>query len=148
LTFDLELAKKQSNENPVFMSNMPMPGFAASIVMQGTGNRVAGIRGRWILICLTLEDELALVKALSRYPETVEGAARHCCEPHRVVFYLQDLAASFHSYYNKGRVLGDNIETSKARLYLVNGVRTGSAKCPFALGSFGAGDHVIRRFHE
>ncbi len=122
LDFDLELAKKQSNENPVFYVQ-----YAHARVC--SINRNADEQGIELpaigdvdFDCLTLEDELGLVKALSRYPETVEGAA-NCCEPHRIVFYLQDLAARFHSYYNKGRVLGDDVETSKARLYLVNGVR-------------------------
>jgi arginyl-tRNA synthetase len=73
--------------------------------------------------CLTLEDELTLAKLLSRYPQVVDGAAENF-EPHRIVFYLQELAARFHSYYNKGRVLVDEPEISRARLYLVNCVRT------------------------
>ncbi|MEZ4598462.1 MAG: arginine--tRNA ligase [Syntrophotaleaceae bacterium] len=122
LDFDLELAKKQSNENPVYYVQ-----YAHARVC--SINRNADEQGLEMPALgevefdrLILEDELALVKLLSRYPETIEGAARFC-EPHRVVFYLQDLAARFHSYYNKGRVLSEDIETSKARLYLINGVR-------------------------
>jgi arginyl-tRNA synthetase len=122
LDFDLELAKKQSTENPVYYvqyaharvcsinRNAAQLGMAMPAIGEVDFDR------------LTLEDELTLAKILSRYPETVEGAARHF-EPHRIVFYLQDLAARFHSYYNKGRVLIDDPETSRARLYLVNSVR-------------------------
>jgi arginyl-tRNA synthetase len=122
LDFDLELAKKQSNENPVYYvqyAHARVCSINRNAAEQGIQQPVLG---EVEFDRLTLEDELALVKILSRYPETIEGAARHC-EPHRVVFYLQDLAARFHSYYNKGRVLSDDTETSKARLYLVNAVR-------------------------
>lgn len=122
LEFDLELAKKQSNENPVYYVQ-----YAHARVCSINRNAAeAGITlpaaGEVDFSQLTLEDELALVKQLSRYGEVIEGAAQHF-EPHRVVFYLQDLAARFHSYYNKGRVLTDDMETSRARLYLINGVR-------------------------
>lgn len=123
LDFDLELAKKQSNENPVYYVQ-----YAHARVC--SINRNAAEAGITLPAAeevdfsqLTLEDELALVKQLSRYGEVVESAAQHF-EPHRIVFYLQDLAARFHSYYNKGRVLTDNVKTSRARLYLINGVRT------------------------
>lgn len=122
LDFDLELAKKQSNENPVYYVQ-----YAHARVCSINRNAAdAGIAlpavGEVDFRKLALEDELALVKQLSRYGEVVEAAAKHF-EPHRVVFYLQDLAARFHSYYNKGRVLIDDVETSRARLYLINGVR-------------------------
>jgi arginyl-tRNA synthetase len=122
LDFDLELAKKQSTENPVYYVQ-----YAHARVC--SINRNAAEQGMAMPAIgevdfdrLTLEDELALAKILSRYPETIEGAAGNF-EPHRIVFYLQDLAARFHSYYNKGRVLIDDAETSRARLYLVNSVR-------------------------
>ncbi len=123
LDFDLELAKKQSNENPVYYVQ-----YAHARVCSINRNAAeAGLSlptgGESDLGCLILEDELALVKLLSRYGDVVEGAALHC-EPHRIVFYLQELAARFHSYYNKGRVVTEDLETSRARLYLVNGVRT------------------------
>jgi arginyl-tRNA synthetase len=71
---------------------------------------------------LVLNEELALAKILARYPEVLEGAARHF-EPHRITFYLQDLAAQFHSYYNQHRVLTEDVKASRSRLYLVNCVR-------------------------
>jgi arginyl-tRNA synthetase len=72
---------------------------------------------------LTLDEELALAKHLSRYSEMLLGAARHY-EPHRVIFYLQELAAQFHSYYNREKVLVEDAAVSQARLALVNAVRT------------------------
>jgi arginyl-tRNA synthetase len=65
---------------------------------------------------------LQLTKTLSRYPEVVVGAALNY-EPHRITFYLQELAAQFHSYYNQQRVIVDDLDTSRARLYLVNAVK-------------------------
>jgi arginyl-tRNA synthetase len=122
LDFDLELAKKQSTENPVYYVQYAHAR-VCSINRNAADQGVAiPALGEVDFDCLTLEDELALVKMLSRYPETLEGAARHF-EPHRIVFFLQELAARFHSYYNKGRVLIDDVETSRARLYLVNSVR-------------------------
>jgi arginyl-tRNA synthetase len=123
LDFDLELAKKQSNENPVYYVQYAH----ARICSINRNAWEQGLQspelGQVDVDRLTLDEELALAKVLDRYPETVAGAARHF-EPHRIVFYLQDLAARFHSYYNKERVLSEDPEISRARLYLVNCVRT------------------------
>jgi arginyl-tRNA synthetase len=122
LDFDLELAKKQSTDNPVYYVQ-----YAHARVC--SINRTAAQQqmalpeiGAVDFSVLTLPEELALVKYLARFPETVEGAARHL-EPHRITFYLQELAALFHSYYNRQRVLTDDMEVSRARLYLVNSIR-------------------------
>lgn len=122
LDFDLELAKKQSTENPVFYVqyaharvcsiNRNAQDVGLTVPTAQTVNASA----------LTLTDELALTKMLSRYPEVVAGAALQY-EPHRVTFYLQELAAKFHSYYNQHRVIIDDKSTSEARLYLVNAVK-------------------------
>jgi len=123
LDFDLELAKKQSNENPVYYVQYAHAR-VCSINRNATEQGMAvPALGQVDFDALTLEDELILTKLLSRYPEVVDGAAAQF-EPHRIVFYLQELAARFHSYYNKGRVLVDDAEVSRARLYLVNCVRT------------------------
>jgi arginyl-tRNA synthetase len=122
LDFDLELAKKQSNENPVFYvqyAHARVCSINRNAVEQGLA---APEMGKIDFEVLALEDELALARLLSRYPEVVDGAAAQF-EPHRVVFYLQELAARFHSYYNKGRVLVEDPEVSRSRLYLVNCVR-------------------------
>lgn len=122
LDFDLELAKKQSTDNPVFYVQ-----YAHARVCSITRN--AKEVGLTLPLpdavkaeALTLPDELALAKLLARYPEVVVGAALSY-EPHRITFYLQELAAKFHSYYNQHRVIVDDAETSEARLYLVNAVK-------------------------
>jgi len=122
LDFDLELAKQQSTDNPVFYVQ-----YAHARVCSINRNAAeAGIvlpnLGEVDLKLLAMDEELALVKQLARFPETVVGAALNY-EPHRVVFFLQDLATQFHSYYNRQRVLIDDPATSQARLYLINCVR-------------------------
>jgi arginyl-tRNA synthetase len=122
LDFDLELAKQQSSDNPVYYVQ-----YAHARVCSINRNAVeAGValpgREQVVHSALTLPDELALIQQLARYPEIVIGAAQNY-EPHRVIFYLQDLAAQFHSYYNRHRVLVDDKEITGARLYLVNAVK-------------------------
>ena len=122
LDFDLELAKQQSTDNPVFYVQ-----YAHARVCSINRNAVeAGIAlpkpDEVDFSRLPLEEELALAKQLARFPETVVGAALNY-EPHRVVFFLQELATQFHSYYNRQRVLIDDLATSQARLYLINCVR-------------------------
>jgi arginyl-tRNA synthetase len=67
-------------------------------------------------------QELALLQRLSDYPETLEGAARDLA-PHAVAFYVRELAAEFHSYYNSTRVLVEEEPLRLARLALVAAVR-------------------------
>ncbi len=121
LDFDLELAKAQSEENPVFYVQYA---HARLCSMQ----RQAGERGVSLpeaevdLAPLTLEEEQRLLRALSLYPSVIEASAR-LLEPHRVIFYLQELAAVLHAYYNKHRVLTDDRARSLARLALMQAIR-------------------------
>ena len=133
MDFDIELAKKQSADNPVYYVQ-----YAHARICSINRNAVAaGIEqpqsGKIDFSHLNLAEELALVKQLARFPETIIGAALSY-EPHRVIFYLQDLAAQFHSYYNRHRVLVDDPATTQARLYLVNAVRTVLANALRLLG--------------
>jgi arginyl-tRNA synthetase len=64
-----------------------------------------------------------LIKAITRFPELVEGAAQSL-EPHRLTFYLNELAGIFHSYYNKHKVLSDDEELSRARVFLIQSILT------------------------
>jgi len=123
LDFDLELAKKQSNENPVYYVQYAHARICSIV-------RNAGEKGSTIpayeevdLRCLKLPEEVNLIKTIIRFPEVVEGAAI-ALEPHRLTFYLNDFAALFHSYYNKHRVLSDDESLSKARLFLIKTILT------------------------
>jgi arginyl-tRNA synthetase len=119
LDFDLDLAKSQSNENPVYY-------------VQYAHARVCSVHEQWggrleelldvSLAPLTSGQELALLQKLIDYPDTVEDAAREMA-PHLIAFYLRELAAEFHSYYNATRVLVDEQALRLARLALVTAVR-------------------------
>lgn len=122
LDFDLELAKKQSNENPVYYVQYAHARICSIL-------RTASERGFAVpddqeasLGLLTLSEETDLIKAVTRFPEVVEGAAM-ALEPHRLTFYLNELAALFHSYYNRNKVLSEDAGLSGARLFLVQCVR-------------------------
>jgi arginyl-tRNA synthetase len=62
------------------------------------------------------------MKALARFPEVVENSAKFM-EPHRIPFYLMNLASGFHAYYNKHRVLTDDQALAQSRLYLVLAIK-------------------------
>jgi arginyl-tRNA synthetase len=122
LDFDLELAKQKSAENPVYYVQYAH----ARVCSINRNAKELGVHlpenGKCATENLHLDEELAITKLLARYPDTVVGAALNY-EPHRIVYYLQELASQFHSYYNRFRVLTDEVNESLGRLYLVNSVR-------------------------
>ncbi|MCB2193434.1 MAG: arginine--tRNA ligase, partial [Deltaproteobacteria bacterium] len=73
------------------------------------------------LDCLSLATEVELAKRLAEFTELVEGAAK-ALEPHRITYYLHDLAGAFHSYYNATHVLVQDPALSAARLVLVQAI--------------------------
>jgi len=123
LDFDLELAKKQSNENPVYYVQYAHARICSILKRAGEQGYKIPAYEEADLHLLKLPEEVELIKTVTRFPEVVEGAAA-AIEPHRLTFYLNELAATFHSYYNKNRVLSEDEGLSKARLFLVESVRT------------------------
>jgi len=121
LDFDLELAKRESNDNPVYYVQ-----YAHARVR--SLYRLAEERGYPLpgaappLARLTEADELDLIQRLESFPATLRGAAE-AGEPHRLAHYLTDLAGATHAYYYKHRILGDDPELATARLYLMEAVR-------------------------
>ena len=119
LDFDLDLAKSQTNENPVYY-------------IQYAHARVCSIFAQWDgdadalsgadLSRLDSPHELAVAAKLGEFPEVIETAARELA-PHMVAFYLKDLAAEFHSYYNAERMLVDDAGLKAARIALAGAVR-------------------------
>ena len=119
LDFDLDLAKSQSNENPVYY-------------IQYAHARICSVHEQWSgdveslrdadTAPLVSEHELALLERLLQYPDVVETAARDLA-PHLVAFYLKDLAGDFHSFYNSTRILVDEEPVKRARLALATAVR-------------------------
>ncbi|MDO9565957.1 MAG: arginine--tRNA ligase [Candidatus Desulfaltia sp.] len=122
LDFDLELAKKKTNENPVFYVQY-VHARISSIIRKGRekGIKETGWDEKAVSI-LKEPEEINLIKSLGSYPETVRLSAEFM-EPHRITFYLMNLASSFHTYYNKHRVLTDDQLLTGARLYLVVAVK-------------------------
>jgi arginyl-tRNA synthetase len=134
LVFDIDLAKQQSNDNPVYYvqyAHARVCSINRNAMEQGIALPVG--ENEVDVALLSLDEELTLAKLLSRYPETLAGAAENL-EPHRVVYYLQELAAQFHSYYNRHRVIVEDQQTTRARLYLVNALRTVLASALSLLG--------------
>ncbi|HNP59869.1 MAG TPA: arginine--tRNA ligase [Nitrospirales bacterium] len=104
LDFDLDLAKQQSSDNPVYYVQYAHARLASLFrVAQERQVRLPVIQD--VKQALLIQDEeLGLIKTLAQYPLVVESSAL-ALEPHRVTFYLQELAAQLHAYYNKNRVL-------------------------------------------
>ncbi len=124
LDFDLELAKQKTNDNPVYYVQYVYARIS-SIIKKAAAEH--GISTHDIdddaLERLIEPEEIQLMKHFSKYPDAVAGAAE-MMEPHRVAYYLMGLAAAFHAYYNKHRVLSDDAALSRGRLSLVRAVRT------------------------
>ena len=122
LDFDLELAKKKSNDNPVYYVQYVHARISSMLrKAEETGIRKVSADEQAIARLGEVE-EIDLIKAMARYPEVVRMAAMQM-EPHRITFYLMDLAAGFHAYYNRHKVLGDDPLLSMGRLYLVCAVK-------------------------
>ena len=123
LEFDLEVAKQQNSENPVYYVQYAHARLA-SVFRQAAAQ---GIEVEELdparLSRLSLPEELTILKMLANYPELVEAAARNL-EPHRITYFLTELAAQLHSYYYKHRFISDDIELTQARFWLVSGVKT------------------------
>jgi len=104
LDFDLELAKQQSSDNPVYYVQYAHARLASLFrVAQERQVSLPAVQDVDQTLLLH-EDELGLIKTLAQYPFIIEGSAI-AFEPHRMTFYLQELAAQLHAYYNKHRVL-------------------------------------------
>jgi arginyl-tRNA synthetase len=119
LVFDIDLAKSQSNENPVYYIQYAHARICS--VLQQWGGDVAGLATH-SLEPLNDERGLALCARLQAWPETVATAAAEYA-PHQIAVYLKDLAADFHGWYNAERMLVDDEATKHARLALAAATR-------------------------
>jgi arginyl-tRNA synthetase len=146
LNFDLALARKQSEENPVYYLQYAHARIAsivrhAETVLGGqsaggagagdTGGDTGGRRpgpgpvgaDRTTLSHLKEPEEIALAKILSEFPETVKSCAA-TFEPHRLAEYLQEVAGRFHRFYHEHRVVTEDLPLTAARLVLCSAVKT------------------------
>jgi arginyl-tRNA synthetase len=123
LDFDLDLAKSQTNENPVYYIQYAHAR-VCSVVNQWAaqgGESVAALAGADLAL-LASPRELALAGKLAEFRDVIEQAARDLA-PHMVAFYLKDLAAEFHAWYNAERMLVDDAALRDARVALAAAVR-------------------------
>jgi arginyl-tRNA synthetase len=122
LEFDLDLAKKQSSENPVFYVQYAHARICTLFKKAAAEGLRVPAAAAAALDALGEPEEQEVVKLLAQYPDVVEDAAREL-EPHRIVFHLIELAGAFHRFYNRHRVIGVDPARSGARLYLAGAVQ-------------------------
>jgi arginyl-tRNA synthetase len=132
LDFDFQTVTEQSKDNPVFYVQYAHARTCS--VRRQAGEEVPGIDlaeealAAADLSLLTDEGERALIRQMADWPRMLEGAAR-VREPHRIAFYLHELASQFHAHWNRGKELphlrfikSNDLATSRARLALVSAV--------------------------
>jgi arginyl-tRNA synthetase len=123
LDFDLDVAKSQSNDNPVYYIQYAHARVAS--VFRQLGEKSLSwnqVNGSEHLELLVESQEKALMTMLSRYPEMVELAANNRA-PQHLVHYLRDLANDFHTYYNAHAFIVENADLRDARLHLIESTR-------------------------
>lgn len=126
LDFDLKIVKEQSKDNPIFYVQYAVAR-AKSVLRNAMEQAPKAYEiykksDKKLMESIDLEDELKIIKLMASWPRIVESAAI-ASEPHRVAFYLQELAAEFHSLWNKGKentilrfIIEDKPELTAARL--------------------------------
>jgi len=130
MDFDLELAKKESADNPVYYVQYAHARIA-SILRLAQQRKIDYSNGD--VSQITTEPELILARKLLLLPELVEMVAR-TLEPHHLTYYAQDLATVFHSFYKQCRVVSRNEALTKARLKLVEATKIVLAKTLHLMG--------------
>jgi arginyl-tRNA synthetase len=119
LDFDLDLAKSQTNENPVFYVQYAFARIC-SIFRQANAAQLAFGSGQ-DLIQYWDEEETLLIEKAAHFPDLISETARRR-EPHRLTGYLLELATMFHSYYNRRRFIGEELEITRSRLAVAGGL--------------------------
>lgn len=117
LVFDIDLAKQQSSDNPVYYvqyAHARIHGIFAAAAERGVVPDFSAVD----LGLLDTPEELAVIKSLASFPELVLGAAQ-AFEPHRITFYLTELASLLHGFYTRHRVISDDVALTTARLFLL-----------------------------
>jgi arginyl-tRNA synthetase len=129
LDFDIDMVKKQDSDNPVYYvqyAHARICSLFRKAVEEGVSlpdPREAPLHR------LVLDEEIGLIRTMAEFPLLVEDMGR-TCEPHRLTYYLNELAGAFHRYFNMGnkdpecRIITPDRERSEARLVLAHAVRT------------------------
>ncbi|MFP6627359.1 MAG: arginine--tRNA ligase [Deltaproteobacteria bacterium] len=122
LEFDLELARRQSAENPVFYVQYAHTRIAGIFRSASEKSIAVPEPSDQAVARLGNADEIGLIRVLDEFPAIVEAAA-NSLEPHRIVFYAQRLAGDFHRFYTRNRCVSDDADLTVARLLLVTAVK-------------------------
>jgi len=127
LDFDLELAKRQTLDNPVFYVQYGHARLAAIARKAAEEGVPAPAFDLEVARTLALPEEQDLIRRIASFPDLIAGAAL-AYEPHRLAFWLQETIAAFHSYYTQGkktgeRVIGPDARKTAARLFLCGALR-------------------------
>jgi arginyl-tRNA synthetase len=123
LEFDLELAKQQSAENPVYYIQYAHARICSIIRQAQQDGSALPVAHEVDFKLLQLPDEIELIKKLAEFPALLKGSALSL-EPHRLTFYALDLASRFHKYYHRQRVITEHKAETAARLVLANSINT------------------------
>ena len=121
-TFDVDLALKQNDENPVFYVQYAHARICSVLEQYAAQGGDATTAGRRRPVALEAPSETALMSKLADYGPMLAAAAAGLA-PHEVAFYLRELAAAFHSYYGAERFLVDDAALARARLALLAATR-------------------------
>ena len=122
LDFDLEVAKQKTNDNPVYYVQYVHARISSILAKAEERGISMPDSEKEVPTRLETPEEIGLLKMMSRFPEVVETAGR-LLEPHRITYYLMDLASGFHAYYNKHRVLTEDPALTADRLCLVQAIK-------------------------
>ncbi len=117
LDFDLDLAMKQSDENPVYYVQYAHARIM-SIILHARECGIDMVKGADLTL-IREQEELQLVKDIVKFPEKLEDAVRNL-EPYMIAYYLIDIAHNFHYFYQKHRVVSDDKKLTQARLCLID----------------------------
>jgi len=131
LDFDVDLAKKQTDENPIFYVQMAHARLSG--IFRTAQRDPDTVEGDLDMRGLPDPEDVELLKKLVQFPEVVEKAARER-EPHRITVYLHELATVVHGWYHRTRTLGEPADVEKARLLLTRAARTVLANALALLG--------------
>jgi len=122
LDFDIDLVKRKDSENPVYYVQYAHARICSIFRKAAERNLNLPEDPGSCLEKLVLDEEIALIRKISEFPSLIEEIASEL-EPHRLTYFLIELAGSFHRYYNRHRVISNNRTLSQARLCLSLGVK-------------------------
>lgn len=119
LDFDLDLAKDQSKDNPLYYIQYAHARICSVLRKSNVQEKELGLSE---IDLLDSDKEIEIQKMLKQYPVLIERAALSS-EPHLICYYLKDLASIFHSYYNTEKFIVEDLKLMRARLLLLTGVK-------------------------